>query len=434
MVRPVMPGALIWIAVRLAKTTVWRFKPGVVSITGTAGKTTTKAAIAAVLAPLRRVRIAPDGVPAYDGLLLAILAEQPLLDEAPAHYREGASVPGMAWFWIRVLALAAWRLIPGGDARPPDVCVAEYGKASEVRGMLQLVRPTVAVLTPISETTTSGARGGEDPFRDYARTVEQLPAAAFAVVPADDAAGRLRQRTRAHVLTYGAGTGAHVQVANAVQERDADGVPAIAVELSYGGAVVPVYLKGALGPYQGNAAAAAACVGIIFGSTLPDIARSFESYVPPVGAARLLQGIKDTLIIADGYDAHFLCAVAGLELLSAYPAKRRIVVLGDLVDLGSSTMEAHDELGRLAHAHADILLTVGSRAGIAAESAIRAKMAKKNVMTFSRAEEAAPVLQAMLKKGDVVLVTGARVMRLDAVVDEVRMPVQADIERAQEGL
>lgn len=428
-----MPGFIRWIAVRLAKATAWRSKPGVVSITGTAGKTTTKAAIVAVLSPMRRLRVAPDGIPTYDGLLLALLADATLLAEAPGHYRDESPAAARAWFWARVIGSAAWRLVRGRGGSSPDVVVAEYGSAHEVRSMLQLVRPTVAVLTSISDVAPAGSRGDEDALRDYARTVEQLPAAAFAVVPADDVAAKVRQRTRAHVLTYGPGVGAHVAVGAVLQERDAEGTPAVSADLSYGGATSPVYLRGALGPYHANAAAAAACAGIIFGATLQDVARAMEGYQPPASAVRLVPGIKDTLLIDDTYDAHLLSAIAGLELLSAYPAKRRIVVLGDLVDLGSRTMEVHDRLGTVVREHADVLIAVGTRAGITAEAALKLKMGKKSVMTFSRAEEAGVALQEILKKGDVVLLTGARVMRLDAALDEVRMPGTADVARAQEG-
>ena len=428
-----VPAPAHWLAVRLARATVWRFKPSVISVTGTAGKTTTKAAIAAVLAPMRKVRVAPDGVPVYAALLLAVLASASQVDEAPRHYLSDASPAARLWYWARVLGGAAWRVLRANRDEVPDVCVAEYGGAHQVRTLLQLIRPNVAVLTSIGDAPSPGARSDEDPIRDYARTVEQLPAAAFAVVPANDAAARLRQRTRAHVLTYGMTPGAHVQVASVLQEADAAGLPGISADLGYGGTTVPVYLPGALGPYHARAVAAAACVGIVFGGTLPEIARSLEGYRPPVSAVRVIPAVKESVIIADMYDAHFLSATAGFELLAAYPAKRRIIVLGDLIELGSRTMELHEQLGALAKDSADLLVTVGTRANIAAEAAIRARMPKKCVMSYSRAEDAAPALQDLLKKGDVVLVTGSRVMRLSTIVDEVRMPGPADVTMAVRG-
>jgi|GEM_PF-4685475 len=433
MVSPDMPALYRWLALRLARVTAWRFKPSVVSIAGTAGKTTTKAAIAAVLAPMRRVRIAPDHVPAHDALLLTLLADQALLDEAPRHYRDGASFLGRHWFFKRVIGRAAWRLVAGRGSRSSDVCVAEFGSAAGIREMLKVARPTVAVLTPVGEAPATGLHGGDDPFQDYARTVEQLPAAAFAVVPAGMPATRLRQRTRAHLLTYGTDPGAHVLVAQALQERDADGIPGVSANLGYGGTTEPVYLKGALGPYHASAAAAAACVGIVFGATLHDVARALESYLPPEGSVRVMKAVKESLVIADAYDAHLLSAMAGMELLASYPAKRRIVVLGDLIDLGSRSMEAHERLGELVREHADALLTVGTRAGIAAEAALRARMPRKAVQSFARAEEAGAALQELLRKGDVVLVVGSKAMRLEAVLAEVRMPTALDIDEARLG-
>ncbi len=429
-----VPGFAHWAAVRLVRASLWRFKPSVVSVTGTVGKTTTKAAIAAVLSPMRRVRIAPDGVPPYAALALTVLATDEHLAEAPSQYQDDGYNHDLkrSWFWIRVLAFASLRLVRTRRKEAPDVCVAEYGRAENVRQLLRLVRPTVAVLTPIGEVAPGG-RGEEDPIRDYARTVEQLPAAAFAVIPCEDAALAVRQRTRAHVLTYGAGSAAHVQVQQVLQEIDADGHPAVSADISYGGSVVPIVLRGAVGPYHTNAAAAAMCVGIVFGATLPDLASALSAYRPPQGSVRVIPAVKEATLIADEYDAHLLTAVAGLELLDAYPGKRKIVVLGDLVDLGSKSMEVHEYLGRIVKEVADAFIVVGSRARIAAESALRARMAKKNVQAFERAEDAAPALQALLKKGDVVLVAGSRVMRLDKVVEEVRLPDAEDVRRAQEG-
>lgn len=430
-----IPSFARWTAVRLVKTTLWRFKPSVVSITGTVGKTTTKAAIAAVLGPMRRVRISPDDVPTEAALVLTILATEEQLAEAVAFYApERIEDFARRWFWVRVLAGALWRLVRTKRSDAPDVFVAEYGRADEVRALLKLVRPTVAVLTPIGDVTPAGSRGEDDPLRDYSRTVEQLPAAAFAVIPADDVAAQVRQRTRAHVLTYGSSASAHVHIGDVLQEVAFDGVPALSAEICYGGTTLPLYLAGAVGPFHANAAAAAMCVGIIFGATLHDLMSALSEYEPPRGSIKITPAVKDAVLIEDTYDAHLLSTIAGLQLLEAYPGKRKIVVLGDLIDLGSRSIEAHAALGVMVKENADVLLAVGSRANIAAESAIKGKMTKKNVQTFARAEDAAPVLQDMLKKGDVVLVTGSRVMHLDCVINEVRVPDAADIAHAQSGL
>lgn len=427
-----VPAFAHWATVRLVQVSLWRFKPSVVSVTGTVGKTTTKAAIAAVLGPMRRVRVAPDGVPPYAALALTVLASDAQLAEAPTHYARGeAHDAPRAWFWARVLAFATKRLVTGSRKAAPDVCVAEYGRAENVRTLLRLVRPTVAVLTPVGDLAP-GSRGDEDPLRDFARTVEQLPAAAFAIIPSDDVAIQVRQRTRAHVLTYGAGDGAHVQVQEVLQEIDADGQPGVSADIAYGGSSVPVLLKGAVGPYQANAAAAAMCVGIVFGATLADAAHALEGYVAPKGAIHVIPAVKEATIIEDACDAHLLTTIAGLELLDAYPGKRKIVVLGDLVDLGSRTMEVHEYLGRVIKEAGDVLIAVGSRARVAAEAALGARMSKKNVMAFARSAEAGIALQGILKKGDVVLVTGSRMMHLEAVVEEVRLQGPDDAARAQE--
>jgi UDP-N-acetylmuramoyl-tripeptide--D-alanyl-D-alanine ligase len=221
-----------------------------------------------------------------------------------------------------------------------------------------------------------------------------------------------------------------VQVTQTLQDVREDGVPHLSASVSYGGTVFTLELPGVVGTHHAHTIAAAACVGIIFGATLQDIARAFMRYTPPAGSLRVLPGVKGSMLIADAYDAHLLSTMADFDLLAAYPGKRKIVVLGDLLDLGSRSMDVHERIGATVAGIADLFIAIGTRAHIAADAALKAKMNKKKVFAFARAEEAAVALQDLLKKGDVVLLTGSRVMRLDTIVEEVRLQEAVDFARA----
>ena len=171
------------------------------------------------------------------------------------------------------------------------------------------------------------------------------------------------------------------------------------------------------------ASAAAASVGLIFGMNLVKIAEALEGYRPAGSRMQLMQGIKETLVIDDSYNASPLSMHAALDTLRDLPAKRRIAVLGDMLEIGRYAPEAHGRAGRLAAGSADILFTVGSRAKFIAEAAVAEGMKRSAVRSFDTADEAVEPLQALLKSGDLVLVKGSHAMELYKIVEGIKFAV-----------
>ena len=85
---------------------------------------------------------------------------------------------------------------------------------------------------------------------------------------------------------------------------------------------------------------------------------------------RLLKGIKNSLILDDTYNASPQAVHEALDVLESLPATRRIVVLGDMMELGKYTTEAHKEVGNLVAEVCDVLVAVGVRSESIAEGAI----------------------------------------------------------------
>lgn len=424
-------GILAW----LAQVTLWRFRPGIVGLTGSVGKTTAKAALEAVLGGERLIRSSCDNIPSHAALLLAILGDWDAEARRLFDPTTGASSFATTLLWTRVALRGVYNVVRLPKSRYPEVLILEYvaHEPGALKTLLGVVRPNVAVITATGDIPVRvGVFGaGEEALREHVRLIEQLPAAGFAILNGDDAAIiKMKHRTRSHVMTFGTGTGVHLRLTSVEQKID-QGVASIAFKLEYGGSTVPVRLQGALGAGQVYAAAAAASAGLIFGMNLVAIAERLSSYIPAAGVLRLVRGMKDTVIIDDAYDAHVLSVDASLQTLADLPAKRRIVVLGDLIDLGRYAVEAHERLGTHAARSATIFVTVGSRAKLAGAAALRAKLPKRNVYAFDRAEDAVAPVRDLLKKGDAILVAGATVMRMGLIVDALREPTPADVVRTR---
>jgi UDP-N-acetylmuramoyl-tripeptide--D-alanyl-D-alanine ligase len=407
---------------KLAQATILRYRPAIVGVTGSVGKTSAKIAIAAVLSETYRVRAPHANFNSEIGLPLTILGDwrESDLKLFSREYGPGENRFRKAWFLLKVIFVSAYRLV--FLAPYPEVLVLEYGidHPGDMRRLVRIARPNVAVVTAIGETPAHVEffKGPDEVAHEKARLIGCLPVSGAAILNADDAVVMgLALRTRAEVQTFGFDVDAAVVIENFEYEIEG-GVPqGIAFKLRHGSVAVPVRLEGALGRSQAYAAAAAASIGLIFGLNLASMCGSLErSYRPAPHRMQLLPGIKASLLIDDSYNASPLSMRAALEALKSLPAKRRIAVLGDMLEIGEYAMEAHEKIGQLAAGIADALFLIGPRARFIAKGAQKKGFAKKDIYLFDTAEEACETLQNFVKKDDLVLIKASHDIGLEIVV------------------
>ena len=433
---------LRWKLKKLAQLMIWRYRPGIVGITGSVGKTSTKLAIKAVLAKERRVRASNLSFNDALGLPLTILGDWEDAKLFSREYKPGENRLRKIIFLIRVMVVSIFHLIVRYDY--PEILILEYGadRPGDLKYLLSIARPNISVITAVGDIPVHVEffSGPEEVAREKARLIEYLPTAGFAVLNYDDETVMgLKERTRAHIMTFGFMKGAEVQItrfenkseegrsaASPLRPRSEAGEArlgrplGISFKLEYGGAFVPVRLDGVFGKTQAYAAAAAAAVGLIFGTNLVKISEALKNYKPAGSRMELLPGIKHTYIIDDSYNASPLSMHAALDTLKGLPGKRRVAVLGDMLEIGKYTLEAHERVGRLAGKFVDVLATVGPRAKFIAESAQEAGLRRSKIFSYDTADEALKPVQDLIRKGDLILVKGSHAMELDKVVEEIK--------------
>ncbi len=133
-----------------------------------------------------------------------------------------------------------------------------------------------------------------------------------------------------------------------------------------------------------------------------------------------MPGVKGSYVIDDTYNASPLSMHAAIDTAKSLRATRRIGVLGDMLEIGKYTIEAHEMIGRLSAKVFDLLVTVGARAKFIAEAAHKAGMPKKNIRSYETADEAKLAVQEVIKKGDMILVKASRGIQLDKIVEEIQ--------------
>ncbi|MEK7513180.1 MAG: UDP-N-acetylmuramoyl-tripeptide--D-alanyl-D-alanine ligase [Patescibacteria group bacterium] len=401
----------------LAKFTILRYKPGVVGVTGSVGKTSAKEAIRTVLSYDRRVRAPSKSFNNELGLPLTIIGDY--------------TKTGGAFFWLAAMIRGIFRLI-FQSRRYPEILVLEYGvdRPGDMKYLLGIARPHVGILTAVGEVPVHVEffSGPEAVLREKSRLITQLPVTGFAILNADEPAIlELRTQTRAHVITFGFSDRADLRISN-LTNRFEGGRAGLSFKLSYGGSFVPVRLEDVVGRPQAIAAAIGAATGLIFGMNLVKIAEALSHYQAPAGRFRVLKGIKHTTLIDDTYNASPLSMCEALETLKSMRGKRKIAVLGDMLEIGKYTLQSHEAAGRLAASAVHVLITVGLRGKFIAEAAVKAGLSKRSVFTFTNVREAGLFLQEKLQEGDLALLKASQAVRLEKVVKE----VMADPARAAE--
>ncbi len=409
---------------KLARLTIWRYRPGIIGVTGSVGKTSAKLAIQAVLERGRIVRASPGNLNNDLGLPLAIIGEwtQDELALVTRRTPPGTLRLQKAAFWARVILGAAWRIVVKSPDYP-EILILEYGidYPGDMKYLLRIAQPNVSVVTAIGAIPAHVEHysGPEDVAREKGKLIEHLSVGGFAILNYDDLAARgLQARTRARVLTFGFEKGAEVRVSR-FEHRVRNGVPdGISFKLEHGGSFVPVRIPHAYGRAHAYAAAAAAAIGIAFGMNLVAISDALAAYAPADARMQVFHGIKSTLLIDDTYNASPASLAVALETLVDLPGTRKIAVLGDMLEIGKYASEAHGHAGALAAMTADALFTVGPHAKMIADTAAEEGMKKSAIFSYAAAPAAATAVRDFVKKGDVVLVKGSHDMHMDVIVRE----------------
>jgi UDP-N-acetylmuramoyl-tripeptide--D-alanyl-D-alanine ligase len=407
---------LIFILKILAKATLWRYRPTVVGLTGSVGKTSSKEAIFAVLKNKFNVRRNQKNYNNELGVPLTIL---------------GQETGGQSFFhWLKVIIAGSLGIVYTRNY--PEILVLEMGadKIGDIAYLVSFVRCHIGVVTAIGAIPVHVEffQGAEQVAQEKANLIKSLDKDGWAVLNFDDERVRaMVTKTKAKVFGYGFHPDADLQTSQLEAHLDDLSQAAMNFKVDYRGSNVPLRLPGLSGVHQICPVLTAIAVGLIFKMNLVEISQALKNYQLPAGRLRLLKGIKNSWIIDDTYNASPVATLAALEVL-AKTKGRKIAVLGDMLELGSFSEEAHRQVGAKVALGADLLLTVGERSLFIVEQARKGGLAEDKIFHFANSEEAARVLQNLIQAGDIILIKGSQSIRMEKITKE----VMAEPERAGE--
>ncbi|MBA3003379.1 MAG: UDP-N-acetylmuramoyl-tripeptide--D-alanyl-D-alanine ligase [Desulfurivibrio sp.] len=352
----------------------------VVAITGSCGKTTVKEMIAAILDREYNVLKTKGNLNNLIGLPLSLL---------PVEYHH-------------------------------DFAVMEMGmnQLGEIARLTEIADPDIACITNIQDAHLAGLSDINGVARAKGELFVGVKAWGRLVVNIDDKRVRgIARRCSQKKTTFGRSPKADIR---GVRLRSL-GEHGMSFTLQIGGNEARVQIR-SLGAHNVQNALAAAGMAHVAGVKFKDIVAGLESVVPfekRLQVQKITGGIR---LINDVYNANPSSVLAALETLRQMDrTHKKVVILGDMLELGTQSVAAHQEIGRkVAQLGFDALLVVGEFAEAMVAAAWKAGMSKKKGVFFTEKERVSLWLRESiaagdLKPGDWVLVKGSRGMRMETI-------------------
>lgn len=370
----IVPSALEWMQQKAAE--VRRAWNGLaVGITGSAGKTTTKEAVAAILATRLRT------------------------GKTQGNYNNHIGVP-----------LTILNLPDGAEA-----AVIEIGMnhAGEIRQLAAIARPQIGVVTNVGTAHIENLGSVEAIAAAKQELVESLPDGGIAVLNGDD------ERVRAMARVFGGRTvfyGSSLFVPSEAPHVRASKVSYLAEGVGFEIPDVGSFFC----PLPGRAGLMAALAGLAVARALGwNLGELKETVARLATVPMRLERLERNGIVIwnDCYNSNPEAAMMMLDLLAETPARRRIAVLGEMLELGGWSERLHREVGRHAARRADLLIGVQGAARYMVEEAIAAGLPREAAAYFDDPREAGLFAKARAQAGDAALFKGSRGVRMERALE-----------------
>ncbi len=393
-----------------ARLVLLRYKPKIIAITGSVGKTSTKDAIFTVLSKFKIVRKSDKSYNSEIGIPLTILGVQ-----------NGWNNP-VIWLenMLKGFLLIIWK------REYPEWLVLEVGagKPNDIKDVAKWLAPDIVVITRFPDKPVH-----VEFFGSVDKIIEEKSALAFALKKKgtlilnhdDDVVYGLHEKAKRRTISYGENENATYRITYptyAYESSNGNTLPAgINFKLEYSGNTFPVILPHVVGMHYIGSAVVAIAVAHEIGCDLLTSIDAISIYKTPPGRLSLIEGLNDSILIDDTYNSSPVAVSAALKVLKDLKAKRKIAVLGDMLELGKLTEQAHREIGEEVTSVADILVTVGPRSKFTSDGAKNKGFKEGNIKSFNTSLEASEYLKNTVSKGDLVLLKGSQGIRLEKATE-----------------
>lgn len=394
-----------------AKQVLKKYKPKIIAVTGSVGKTSTKDAIYSVLATQLYVRKSEKSFNNDIGIPLTILG-------LPTGWRN-------ITIWIQNVIKGFGLLL--FRTKYPEWLILEVGARTPggIPNTVTWLKPDIVVITKIGTVPVhiEFFPTLQDLVLEKKALSDALKSDGILLVNADDpTTSAIMPTGNQKRYTYGVSASADMKIGSPdiLYTGDENQIP-IGIQAMYtiGNEEHMLSVYNTVGAHALDNALAACAVGSLVHIPADVCVQTFLKHDAPPGRMKLIDGIKDTLLIDDTYNASPIAMVSALEALHMIRNKgRKCAVLGDMLELGIQSHTAHEDIGKLVFDKSlDFLVTVGVRAKTIGESACHAGFSPDRWQHCDTAEQAGDFIDDWIESGDVVLLKASQGIRLERAVE-----------------
>jgi UDP-N-acetylmuramoyl-tripeptide--D-alanyl-D-alanine ligase len=301
--------------------------------------------------------------------------------------------------------------------RSHEVAVVEMGMnhRGEIAHLCSVAEPTAGVITNVCAAHLEFMGDLDGVAEAKAELAEAIGPHGFLVLNADDPkVSAMRNRSEARIITFGLENDADIR--GEIVEFSRGIFPVFRIN---GGPPIHLEVPGTHNVMNGLAAAA---VGDAMGCMPEQVQEGLEAYKGARWRTEIVEA-DGIVVLNDSYNANPASSSVALQLLSDFEngdSHRRIAVLGDMLELGDTAGQSHQEMGEeSAGSGIELLVAVGDFASEVIKGAVNAGLPSELTISSGDVNEAWKELEPRLREGDLVLVKGSRRVGLDQLVEQI---------------
>jgi len=411
--KEILKKIIIEIITLEARAIVWRYKPKIIAVTGSVGKTTTKDMIFTALSGAIDIRKNYKSLNSEIGVPLTIIGCE--------------SGWNSFWAWLQIIGLGLVRFVY--TKKYPAWLVLEVGvdHPGDMKKTASWLKPNVAVFTTFSEVPVHVEffNDPEHVMEEKTKLLNYVKDDGLVLLNADDKnVLKIKHKSHVKTVTYSVideGADFHASNYQISYDKETSHPKGVSFKVNYSGKVFPINLSGVLGEQYIYPVLISLAIADSIDVSVVDAVANLGNFVPAPGRIRIIEGIKNSVVLDDTYNASPVAVHKALHILKEIETTgKRIAVLGDMLELGKYTTPEHKKVGELVRdLKIDILVAVGLRAESIAEKAIEVGMNKSHVHVFRKSYEALHLVEELISENDVVLVKGSQGIRMEKIVEAI---------------
>ncbi len=379
-----------------------KYNPMIIGITGSVGKTSTKEAIYCAFSGTKKIRKSEGNLNTEIGAPLVFLGVK----------KGGQNITE----WLSILGQGLYLLLIR-DINYPDIIIVELAadKPGDIKYLTSFISPHIGIITAIGEVPVhiEFYKNAHEVAQEKENLLHALRKKSTAILNIDDDhIYEMHQKYKSKMLTFGFSEKADVQIKNFTTNS----LHGSSLTIKYKKNEFLCTLPMCIGDCFAYIVASVFATGIELRIPPQEIPQLVKKILPTKGRMNLIEGINSTYIIDSSYNAAPESMISALSTLKKIPGKRKIAVLGDMLDLGKYSAQEHRKIGKIAGEFCDFVISIGENAHELRKAAINSGLKKDNALYFSRSFDAGKEIEKIIMPGDVILVKGSQGIRTEKVI------------------